>query len=270
MRLSYPDLVWENFMDGIGWKAGIHTPRQEAGFPKEKKNMPFLMDDDEYVSMHRKLGDVESDITLINWMKKIEICWLNLVLSRKNEEELTAQKWHLEEWWLQGEAWQRIWDWKREPEGLQVSLTMMTVTLFLAKNTISSIEDGEEDTGGRSTIRLWNGTCTQVHVYTLYHHVEGVWTRHDTMNVGRLRFQVVAHSCTTPKQYNHVINIRERARYLEIVDKHTIQETLPTATHHNIIQYTSGIGNSFQTIPCHIQHLGGNITDMDMPDTWDN
>jgi hypothetical protein len=31
------------------------------------------------------------------------------------------------------------------------------------------------------------------HTCTLYHHVEGVWTHHDTTNIGRLRFQVDAH-----------------------------------------------------------------------------
>jgi hypothetical protein len=42
------------------------------------------------------------------------------------------------------------------------------------------------------------------HICIVYHHVEWVWTRHDATNMGRLRFQVDAHSCDAPKQYSHM------------------------------------------------------------------
>jgi hypothetical protein len=48
---------------------------------------------------------------------------------------------------------------------------------------------------------------------TLYHHVEGFWTYHNAVNIGRLRFQVEAHACDAPTQYSHVVEVCERTRY---------------------------------------------------------
>jgi hypothetical protein len=51
--------------------------------------------------------------------------------------------------------------------------------------------------------------------YTLYHHIEGVWTCHEAKKFGRLRFQVdahaceEAHACDEPNQYWHVVDLYE-------------------------------------------------------------
>jgi hypothetical protein len=69
---------------------------------------------------------------------------------------------------------------------------------------------------------------------SLYHHTEGVWTRHDAMNIGRLRFLPEAHSCDEPNLYTHVVEVNERTRYMEIACKYKIKETLTTDTEHVI------------------------------------
>jgi hypothetical protein len=43
----------------------------------------------------------------------------------------------------------------------------------------------------------------------LYHHTEGLWTRHDAMNIGRLRFRPEAHSCDDTNLYTHVVEVNE-------------------------------------------------------------
>jgi hypothetical protein len=89
------------------------------------------------------------------------------------------------------------------------------------------------------------------------------------MNIGRLRFQVDAHSCNAPNQYTHVVNVCGRVRYMEIVSTHKISEKqIPTP--ENPIEYTSGGGESCRILPRHIQRLVGNIPDMDVPSGWDN
>jgi hypothetical protein len=95
----------------------------------------------------------------------------------------------------------------------------------------------------------------------LYHHIEGVWTRHDAMNIGRLKFWPEAQSCDAPNLCTHVVEVNERTRYMEIVRKYKIKETLTIETDH-VITYTSGIGESCQALPRHIQRLGGNIPDL--------
>jgi hypothetical protein len=97
----------------------------------------------------------------------------------------------------------------------------------------------------------------------------GGWTKHDAMNIGRLRFQIDTHSCDTLNQYTHVMDVCERARYMDIVGKHTILKTQTTTTQHPI-EYTPEIGNSCQTLSRHIQRLVGNIPDMDVPGGWDD
>jgi hypothetical protein len=54
----------------------------------------------------------------------------------------------------------------------------------------------------------------------LYHHIEGVWTIHDAMNIGRLRFRPEPHSCDEPNLCTHVVEVNERTRYMEIVRKY--------------------------------------------------
>jgi hypothetical protein len=97
----------------------------------------------------------------------------------------------------------------------------------------------------------------------LYHHVEGVWTRHDATNIGRLRFLPEAHSCDEPNSCTYVVEVNERTRYMEIVRKYKIKETLKIETDH-VITYTSGIGDSCQALPRHIQRLVGNIPELEV------
>jgi hypothetical protein len=97
----------------------------------------------------------------------------------------------------------------------------------------------------------------------LYHHIEGVWTRHDAMNIGRFRFWPEARSCDEPNLYTHVVEVNERTRYMEIVRKCKIKDTLKIETDH-VITYTSGIVDSCQTLPRHIQRLVGNIPDLEL------
>jgi hypothetical protein len=76
------------------------------------------------------------------------------------------------------------------------------------------------------------------HSSALYHHIEGVWTRHDAMNIGRLIFRPEARPCDEPNLYTHVVEVNERTRYMEIVRKYKIKETLTIETDH-VITYTS-------------------------------
>jgi hypothetical protein len=110
-------------------------------------------------------------------------------------------------------------------------------------------------------IEEWAG---RGHAYTLYHHVEGVWTQDYDTNIGRLRFQVEAHYCDATHQYSHVVEVCERARYKEIVGKHKVNETQILMIEH-MIEYTSGIGDSCHTQPRHIKRLVGNLPDIEVP-----
>jgi hypothetical protein len=69
----------------------------------------------------------------------------------------------------------------------------------------------------------------------LYHHVEGVWTRDDATNIGRLRFLPEAHSCDKPNPCTNIVEVNERTHYMEIVRKYKIKETLTIETDHMII-----------------------------------
>jgi malic enzyme len=81
------------------------------------------------------------------------------------------------------------------------------------------------------------------------------------MNFGRLRFRPEAQSCGDPNHYSNVVEVNERTRYMEISCKNKIKETLTTETEH-VIEYTSGIGDSFQMLPRYIQRLVSNIPDL--------
>jgi hypothetical protein len=69
---------------------------------------------------------------------------------------------------------------------------------------------------------------------SLYHHIEGVWTRYDAMNIGRLRFWPETHSCDEPNLYTHVVEVNERTQYMEISCKYKIKGTLTIETEHVI------------------------------------
>jgi hypothetical protein len=58
---------------------------------------------------------------------------------------------------------------------------------------------------------------------SLYHHVEGVWTRHEAMNIGRLRFRPEAQSCDESNHYSHAVEVNERTRYMEMSCKYKIK-----------------------------------------------
>jgi hypothetical protein len=60
---------------------------------------------------------------------------------------------------------------------------------------------------------------------TLYHHIKGLWTRYDAMNIGRLRSRPEPHSCDKPNLCTYVVEVNERTRYMEIVRKYKINET---------------------------------------------
>jgi hypothetical protein len=103
---------------------------------------------------------------------------------------------------------------------------------------------------------------------TVYHHVEVNWTYHDEVNIGRLRFQVEAHACDALTQYSHVVEVCERTRYTEIANKYKINEIQMDVIEH-VIEYTSGIGETFHTLPRHLQRLVGNIPELDVPNGMD-
>jgi hypothetical protein len=106
------------------------------------------------------------------------------------------------------------------------------------------------------------------HACALYHHIEGVWNCHEAANIGRLRFQVEAHSCDEPHQYSHVVEVCGCVKYMEIVGKHKIKETQTPIIEH-VIEYTSGIGDSCHTLSRHIQRLVGNIPEIKVPNIID-
>jgi hypothetical protein len=62
--------------------------------------------------------------------------------------------------------------------------------------------------------------------------------------------------------YSHVVEVCERARYIEIVGKHKIKEKQMDVIEH-VIEYTSGIGDSCHTLPRYIQRLVGNIPEIE-------
>jgi hypothetical protein len=83
------------------------------------------------------------------------------------------------------------------------------------------------------------------------------------MNIGRLRFRSESHSCDEPNLCTYVVEVHERTRYMEILRKYKIKETLTIERDH-VITYTSGIGDGFQALPRHIQRLVGNIPDLEL------
>jgi hypothetical protein len=88
-----------------------------------------------------------------------------------------------------------------------------------------------------------------------------VLTCHEVANIGILGFQVEAHACDEQNQYSHVVEVCERARCMEIVNKYKINEIQMAMIEH-VIEYTSGIADSYHTSPRHIQRLVGNIPEI--------
>jgi hypothetical protein len=102
----------------------------------------------------------------------------------------------------------------------------------------------------------------------LYHQVEGVWAYQDAAKIGRLIFQVEYHACDVPTQYTHVVEVYEFTRYMEIANKYRINETQMDVIEH-VIEYTSGIGETCNTLPRHIQRLVSNIPELDVLNEMD-
>jgi hypothetical protein len=109
--------------------------------------------------------------------------------------------------------------------------------------------------------------CTCLYIIS-HHDIKGLWTCHEAVNIGRLRFQAEAHSCDTPHQDSHVVDLCDHVRYMEIVGKHNIKKTQTSVIEH-VIEYTSGIGDRFHTLPRHIQILVGNISEIEVSNKMD-
>jgi hypothetical protein len=128
----------------------------------------------------------------------------------------------IEEWAGHGQkkaGWQSTWDWPIQKLPL-TRKAWKTALEYLAP-------DGHIE----NKLVEWRSQYHQIMEWyldartcTLYHQVEGVWTYHDAAKIGRLRFQVEAHACDAPTQYSHVIELCERARYMEIINKYKINE----------------------------------------------
>jgi hypothetical protein len=86
--------------------------------------------------------------------------------------------------------------------------------------------------------------------------------------MGRPRFCTTGMPCGIPLITTHIIDIKHRSRYIEIVHQDEVKyyvEAQPTPLN----TYTYGIGNCIQALPKHVQHLVGNITTVDTPMGWD-
>jgi hypothetical protein len=103
---------------------------------------------------------------------------------------------------------------------------------------------------------------------TIYHHVNGLWEIGQAQKIGRIRFCTVGTPCSIPLGTTHTIDIKHRARYMEIFHedevKHYVKEQ-PTPLN----TYTFGIGNCIQALPKHTQRLVGNIPTIATPTGWD-
>jgi hypothetical protein len=120
--------------------------------------------------------------------------------------------------------------------------------------------------GELNIIRSWNGILMRAPV--LYHQVEVFCTYQDATNICRLRSQVEAHACNFPTQYTPVVEVCERTIYTEVANKYIINETYMDVIEH-VIEYISGIGDTFNTLPRHIQSLIVNIPELDVLNEMD-
>jgi hypothetical protein len=102
----------------------------------------------------------------------------------------------------------------------------------------------------------------------IYHPVNRQWEKGQAQNIGRLRFYTVVTPCGIPSRTTHIIDIKHRARYIEIVHQDEVKhyvEAQPTSLN----TYTSGIGNCIQALQKHVQLLVGNIPTLATPMGWD-
>jgi hypothetical protein len=65
-----------------------------------------------------------------------------------------------------------------------------------------------------------------------------------------------------------VVEVYERTRYLEIANKYKINETQMDVI-EDVIEHTSGIGETCHTLPRHIKRLVGNMPELDVPNEMD-
>jgi hypothetical protein len=93
---------------------------------------------------------------------------------------------------------------------------------------------------------------------TIYHHTNRQWEQRQAKNIGRLRFFKESTPCDNPTRFTHIIDIKLRATYIEIVHQDEVAhyvEAQPTPLN----TYISGIGNCIHALPKHVQRLFGNI-----------
>jgi hypothetical protein len=77
---------------------------------------------------------------------------------------------------------------------------------------------------------------------TIYHHTNGQWEQRQAQNIGRLRFCTEGTPCDNPTRSTHIIDIKHRARYIEIV--HQDEVTQYVEAHSTPLNtYISGIVN---------------------------
>jgi hypothetical protein len=65
-----------------------------------------------------------------------------------------------------------------------------------------------------------------------------------------------------------VVEVSECTRYMEIAHKYKINETQMEVIEH-VIEYTSGIGETFHMLLRHVQRPVGNIPELDIPNEMD-
>jgi hypothetical protein len=64
-----------------------------------------------------------------------------------------------------------------------------------------------------------------------------------------------------------VVEVCQRTRYMEIVNKYKIKEIHMEVIEH-VIEYTPGIGDSYHALPRHMQILVGNIPEIKYKMEW--
>jgi hypothetical protein len=92
----------------------------------------------------------------------------------------------------------------------------------------------------------------------------GQWEKLQAQNIGSLRFCMVGTPCNTPSRTTHIIDIKHRERYIEIMHQDEVNQYVETKS-TPLNTYTSGIGNCILALPKHIQRLVGNIPILDKP-----
>jgi hypothetical protein len=61
---------------------------------------------------------------------------------------------------------------------------------------------------------------------TIYHHTNGQWEQQQAQHIGRLRFRTEGTPCDNPMRSTHIIDIKNRARYIEIVHQDEVTQYL--------------------------------------------